>query len=73
MPKNSSVGIIIGGFSLVFGFAVIWHIWWLAIIGGIGIITSLIIRLSDDNTEYKISAKEIARIESDLEYRGKIG
>lgn len=73
MPKNSGMGIIIGGFSLVFGFAVIWHIWWLAIIGAIGIITSLIIRLSDDNTEYKIPAKEIARIEADLEYKGKIG
>lgn len=36
MPKNTSAGVIIGAFSLVMGFALIWHIWWLAIVGLVG-------------------------------------
>ncbi len=31
MPKNTAVGIILAGFATAFGFAMIWHIWWLAI------------------------------------------
>lgn len=33
MPKNSGAGIVIAAFSTIFGFAMIWHIWWLAIVG----------------------------------------
>lgn len=30
MPKSTGVGPIAGGLSFVFGFGIIWHIWWLA-------------------------------------------
>jgi len=33
MPRNSPVGVILALFSVIAGFALIWHIWWLAIIG----------------------------------------
>ena len=32
MPKNTGTGVILGGLSVAFGFAMIWHIWWLAIV-----------------------------------------
>jgi cytochrome o ubiquinol oxidase subunit 1 len=32
MPKNTGAGVILSGISLVCGFALIWHIWWLAIV-----------------------------------------
>ncbi|BAT61616.1 cytochrome bo(3) ubiquinol oxidase subunit 1 [Variibacter gotjawalensis] len=38
MPRNSPIGFIIAFFSVVFGFAMIWHIWWMASVGLIGII-----------------------------------
>lgn len=38
MPKNSGAGIVIAAFSTIFGFAMIWHIWWLAIVGFAGMI-----------------------------------
>jgi len=63
MPKNSSLGIIIAGFAFICGFALIWHIVWLAAIGLIGAIISVIIRTTDDDTEYRITAKEIEKIE----------
>jgi len=63
MPKNTSMGVVIGGLSFVFGFAIIWHIWWLAALGLAAIIVSLVIRLSDDDTEYVISAAEIEKLD----------
>lgn len=71
MPKNSPMGLYIGGFSLVFGFAIIWYITWLAIIGLLGIIICTIIRLSDDNTDYYLPAAEVERIETELAKRNR--
>lgn len=63
LPKNSGLGIIIAGFSLLLGFSLIWHIWWLALVGLIGVIACVIIRGLDDDTEYTISAEEIKRLD----------
>ena len=30
MPKNSATGFVTAFFAVVIGFALIWHIWWLA-------------------------------------------
>lgn len=64
LPKNSGFGVIIASFAFIGGFAVVWHIWWLAIIGLFGILTSLIIRLSQDETEYLVPADEVAAFEA---------
>ena len=32
MPRNSANGFLTAFFAVVFGFAMIWHIWWLAIL-----------------------------------------
>ncbi|MFX8366272.1 cytochrome o ubiquinol oxidase subunit I, partial [Acinetobacter baumannii] len=31
MPRSTGAGVILAGIATVFGFAMIWHIWWLAI------------------------------------------
>jgi cytochrome o ubiquinol oxidase subunit 1 len=63
LPKNTGMGIYISGFAFLLGFALVWYILWLAIFGFIGIIACLIIRALDDNTEYKLEAAEIERME----------
>lgn len=63
LPKNSGVGLFIAGFSLTTGFALIWHIWWLAAVGLIGIISCLIARSLNDKTEYIVTAEKIEKIE----------
>ena len=63
MPKNTGAGIIIAGFALAFGFGMVWHIWWLVIIGFIGAIATIIIRASNYETEYVIPAAEVARLD----------
>ena len=64
LPRNTGMGVVIGAFSCAFGFGLIWHMWWLAIIGTIGIIASLIARSFDEDTEYILPAAEVARMEA---------
>ena len=63
MPKNTPMGMYIAGFAFVCGFALIWHIMWLALASFFGVIACIIIRLSDDDTDYYVPAAEVAKIE----------
>lgn len=63
LPKNTGMGIVIAGFAFIFGFAVIWHIWWLAVLGLLSIIACVINRANIESTEYTIPAAEIELIE----------
>ena len=63
LPKNTGLGAIIAVFALMFGFAAVWHITWLAIIGFLGVITTVIIRMNDDDTEYVLPAHEVKAME----------
>jgi cytochrome o ubiquinol oxidase subunit 1 len=63
MPKNSSCGFLIGILAFPFGFAMVWHIWWLAIASALGILLFIIIRSADDDTEIVIPATEVKRME----------
>jgi cytochrome o ubiquinol oxidase subunit I len=42
MPKPSSLGIILAFFATILGFAMVWHIWWMAIVGLIGCLAAVI-------------------------------
>ncbi|WP_239424120.1 cytochrome o ubiquinol oxidase subunit I [Snodgrassella communis] len=64
MPKNTAAGLVIGVFSLIFGFAMIWHIWWMAIVGFAGMIISLIAKSFDTDVDYYVPVAEIEAIES---------
>ncbi|MCB5184209.1 cytochrome o ubiquinol oxidase subunit I [Methylobacillus gramineus] len=64
MPKNASEGLIISAFSLVFGFAMIWHIWWLAIVSTIGMLATFIARSYNTDVDYYVPAEEVAAIEN---------
>ncbi len=63
MPKNSAYGFVISSFTFVFGFAVIWHMWWLVILSFVAVVATIIMRMLDDNTEHIITAKELASAE----------
>jgi cytochrome o ubiquinol oxidase subunit I len=63
MPKNSGAGVIIATFSVVFGFAMIWDIWWMAIAGFVGMIATWIIHSFNDDVDYYVQVDEIERIE----------
>jgi len=63
LPKNSGMGVIIAGFAFLFGFGFIWHLWWLVGIGLVGAIVTILIRTSEEETEYTVTAKELAAYE----------
>jgi cytochrome o ubiquinol oxidase subunit 1 len=64
MPKNTANGFVIGSSAFVFGFAVVWYIWWLAILSALGMLFTIIARASSDDTDYIIPAAEVERIEN---------
>ncbi|MGC1349595.1 MAG: cytochrome o ubiquinol oxidase subunit I [Xanthobacteraceae bacterium] len=61
MPKNSPTGFIIAFFAVITGFALIWHIWWMAIVGAIGAFVTLLFFAFRETEEIEISAAEVAR------------
>ncbi|MDT9587082.1 MAG: cytochrome o ubiquinol oxidase subunit I [Candidatus Arsenophonus melophagi] len=64
MPQNTASGIIISAFCLLFGFAMIWYIWWLAILSFVGIIATWISKSFDDNNDYYVPIQQIRNIEN---------
>ncbi|HEX7041735.1 MAG TPA: cbb3-type cytochrome c oxidase subunit I [Patescibacteria group bacterium] len=63
LPKNTPMGIYLSLFVFVVGFAMVWHIFWLAVICLVGAIACFIIRAFDDETEYELSAEEVKKLE----------
>lgn len=64
MPKNTAAGLVIGLVGAVFGFAMIWHIWWLAGLSFIGMVATFIVRSYNQDVDYYVQPDEIERIES---------
>ena len=52
LPKGSSVGLCIAFFAFVFGFSMVWHIWWVLPISLAGIFLSILLRSFTDDTEF---------------------
>jgi cytochrome o ubiquinol oxidase subunit I len=65
MPRNSATGFITAFFTTVTGFALIWHIWWLVVLGLLGAFATFVIFAWRDIGEHEISADEVARIDRD--------
>jgi len=51
-------------FTLAAGFAAIWDIWWLVIVGLLGIAISWIWKSFDEDVDYYVSVEEVERIEN---------
>jgi cytochrome o ubiquinol oxidase subunit 1 len=59
MPRGTPVGFIISFFAVVMGFALVWHIWWLAIAGLIGILGAALVHAWRVTGEIEISAETL--------------
>ncbi len=60
MPHNTASGLITAAFCGVFGFAMVWHIMWLAALGIAGAIITAIVRTFDTNTEYDFHCTDLS-------------
>ena len=63
MPRNTGAGFIISAISLVLCFALVWHMWPMAIVSVLGVIVTLIARTYDRDVDYIVPAAEVAAIE----------
>ena len=59
MPRNSVTGFVSAFFAVITGFALIWHIWWLAILGIAGAFCVMLGFAWVDHREQEISAEDL--------------
>jgi cytochrome o ubiquinol oxidase subunit I len=64
VPRNSPAGVVTAFFATVMGFSLIWHIWWLAILGFIAAAIVVLIAAWSVNRDDEISAAEVAEMEA---------
>jgi len=65
MPRNSPTGFIAAFFAVVTGFALIWHIWWMVIVGLIGAFGTFVGFAWRNRYEYELPAAELAHIDDE--------
>jgi cytochrome o ubiquinol oxidase subunit 1 len=63
MPKNSATGFVTAFFAVVIGFAMIWHIWWMAGLGVFGAFLTLLAFAFRRRAEIEVPAEQIARFD----------
>ena len=63
MPLNSPVGFFTAVFASVGGFALIWQIWWLAILCLVGAFAAFVWFAWRDVHEFEVPAEEVARVD----------
>ncbi|MET0271160.1 MAG: cytochrome o ubiquinol oxidase subunit I, partial [Sphingomonas sp.] len=63
MPRNTGTGVILSGLALALGFAMVWYIWWLAMLSFVGMIGYAIFHTFNYDRDYHIPAEDVARSE----------
>jgi cytochrome o ubiquinol oxidase subunit 1 len=63
MPRNSPTGVVCAFFATFAGFALIWHIWWMAAAALVGAFAVFVWFAWRDTDEYAIDADAVARID----------
>ena len=62
-PRNTPTGVVCSFFAAIVGFALIWHIWWMAGAGLLGAFATFVTFAWRDRAEDVISAQEAGRID----------
>jgi cytochrome o ubiquinol oxidase subunit 1 len=59
IPRNTPTGFFVAFFSVILGFALIWRIWWLAVVGLIGLFAVGLMQAWRTDAEVHVSAHEV--------------
>jgi len=62
-PKNTPIGFVNAFFAVVTGFALIWHIWWMAAFGILGAFAAFLVFAFREDEEVEIPAETIAQFD----------
>jgi cytochrome o ubiquinol oxidase subunit 1 len=63
MPRNTGTGIILSGIALVIGFALVWHIFWLAAAGLVALVGGAIAHSFNYKRDFHIPAATVRETE----------
>ncbi len=63
MPRNTAAGMVLAGLGTVFGFAMVWYIWWLAALAFVAMIAAGIIHTFNYHRDTHIAARDVAEFE----------
>lgn len=63
IPKNSAAGPALGFAAFVFGFAMVWHIWWLALAASVGCVAAFSWRGDPESETVIVPAMQVAEEE----------
>ncbi|OKH87166.1 cytochrome o ubiquinol oxidase subunit I [Thalassospira sp. TSL5-1] len=63
MPKSTGMGAILAGLSVVFGFAMIWYIWWLAIVAFVAMVAVAIGHSFNYDRDFYIPEEQVVKTE----------
>jgi cytochrome o ubiquinol oxidase subunit I len=63
MPARSAVGFITAFFAVVTGFALIWHIWWMAGLGLVGAFATTLAFAFREHEEVELHSEQLARFD----------
>ncbi|MBB3982072.1 cytochrome o ubiquinol oxidase subunit 1 [Sphingobium fontiphilum] len=64
MPRNTGAGIILAGIATVCGFALIWHIWWLALASFAALLVAAIAHTFNYRRDFHIPVETVEETES---------
>ena len=73
VPKNSAMGPVLGAIGFALAFGLVWHIWWLAIVGVPWLIATLIARSFVRDDHRIIPAAEVERTDRAWLQHGRRG
>ena len=63
VPRGNPTGFFTAFFAVIGGFALIWHIWWMAVLGLLGVLAVGLRQAWRTDTEIAVSVEEIAAFE----------
>ncbi len=63
MPRNTGMGVILSGLAMVMGFAMVWYIWWLAIVSFVALVVLSIAHTFNYDRDYYIPADVVTDTE----------
>ena len=63
MPRNTGAGVILSALAAVFGLAMIWYMWWLAMLAFVGILAVAIGHSFNYHRDFHIPADEVIETE----------
>jgi cytochrome o ubiquinol oxidase subunit I len=65
LPRNTATGVVLAALSVVFGFAMVWHMWWLAVASFVLIVAYAVYHTFNYDREFHLPLAEVLRCEDE--------